>query len=125
MLKPRQYQIEAVKTILTKWQEGITRQLISLPTGVGKTIVVGLVAEALRERTLVLAHREELLYQAKQKIKLVYPDADIGFLKASDHSGLNCQICIASIQTAVRHTVELALRGYKLVICDEAHHAPR
>ena len=124
MIKPRQYQIEAVKKILTKWQEGITRQLISLPTGVGKTLIVGLVAEALRERTLVLAHREELLHQAKSKIKMVYPDADIGFLKASEHGGLNCQICIASIQTAVRHTEELALRGYKLLICDEAHHAP-
>ena len=124
MLKPRQYQIEAVKTILTKWQEGVTRQLISLPTGVGKTLIVGLVAEALRERTLVLAHRDELLHQAKSKIKLVYPDADIGFLKASEHGGLNSQICIASIQTAVRHTEELALRGYKLLICDEAHHAP-
>ena len=124
MLKPRHYQIEAVKKILTKWQEGITRQLISIPTGTGKTLIFGLVAEALRERTLVLAHREELLYQAKSKIKLVYPDADIGFLKASEHGGLNCKICIASIQTAIRHTEELALRGYKLVICDEAHHAP-
>ena len=89
----------------------------------GKTIIFGLVAEALRERTLVLAHRDELLQQAKSKIKLVYPDADIGFLKASEHGGLNCKICIASIQTAVRHTEELALRGYKLLICDEAHHA--
>ena len=124
MLKPRQYQIEAVKKVLTKWQEGVTRQLISLPVGSGKTIIFGLVAEALRERTLVLAHRDELLHQAKSKIKLVYPDADIGFLKASEHGGLNCQICIASIQTAVRHTEELALRGYKLLICDEAHHAP-
>ena len=91
MLKPRQYQIEAVKKVLTKWQEGVTRQLISLPVGSGKTIIFGLVAEALRERTLVLAHRDELLHQAKSKIKLVYPDADIGFLKASEHGGLNCK----------------------------------
>lgn len=124
MIKPRQYQVEAVRTILTRWQEGITRQLISLPVGSGKTIVLGLLAEALRERTLVLAHREELLYQAKSKIKLVYPDADIGILKASERSGLNAEICIASVQTAIRHTEELAERGYKLIICDEAHHAP-
>ncbi len=124
MIKPRQYQVEAVKTILTKWGEGVTRQLISIPTGTGKTIVFGIVAEALRERTLVLAHREELLYQAKSKIKLVYPDADIGILKAGERGGLKAQICIASIQTAIRHTEELMLRGYKLLICDEAHHAP-
>ena len=124
MIQPRQYQSEAVRKVLAKWASGVTRQLISLPTGVGKTIVVGMLAEALRERTLVIAHREELLYQAKQKIHLVYPDADIGILKASERSGLNSEICVASIQTAIRHTDELAERGYKLLICDEAHHAP-
>lgn len=124
MIQPRQYQSEAVRKVLGKWASGVTRQLISLPTGTGKTICFGLLAEALRERTLVLAHREELLYQAKQKIHLVYPDADIGILKASERSGLSSEICVASIQTAIRHTDELAERGYKLLICDEAHHAP-
>ena len=124
MIKPREYQNEAVRKVLAKWADGVTRQLISLPTGTGKTICFGLLAEALRERTLVLAHREELLYQAKQKIHLVYPDADIGILKASERSGLKSEICVASIQTAIRHINELAERGYKLLICDEAHHAP-
>ena len=124
MIKPRQYQSEAVRKVLTKWASGVTRQLISLPTATGKTICFGLLAEALRERTLVIAHREELLYQAQQKIHLVYPDADIGILKASERGGLKSEICVASIQTAIRHTDELAERGYKLLICDEAHHAP-
>ncbi len=124
MIQPRPYQTEALKKVLSKWNEGVTRQLVSLPTGTGKTILFGLVAEALRQRTLILAHREELLYQAKSKIRLVYPDADIGILKASERSGLNTDICIASIQTAVRHIPELASRKYKLIICDEAHHAP-
>ena len=124
MIQARPYQKAALKKVLEKWVKGITRQLVSLPTGTGKTILFGLVAEALRERTLVLAHREELLYQARNKIKLVYPDADIGILKAEERGGLNNEICIASIQTAVRHTEELAKRGYKLLICDEAHHEP-
>ena len=124
MIQPREYQREALRKVLDRWQAGVTRQLISLPTGVGKTIVVGLVAEALRERTLVLAHREELLYQAKSKIKLVYPDADIGILKARERGGLRSEICIASVQTAIRHIEELQLRRDKLIICDEAHHAP-
>ena len=123
MIEPREYQIEALRKVHAAWKAGITRQLISLPTGVGKTIVVGLVAEALRTRTLILAHREELLYQAEQKIHFVYPDADTGILKAEERGGLKSEICIASIQTAVRHTKELAERGYKLLICDEAHHA--
>ena len=124
MLKPREYQTEAVNKVLFSWDEGITRQLISLPTGTGKTLTFGLVAKALQVPTLILAHREELLYQAEQKIKLIWPEADTGILKAGIHEGLHRNICIASVQTAVRHIPELILRGYKLIVCDEAHHAP-
>lgn len=123
MLEPRPYQKEALNSILKEWQEGRTRQLVSLPTGCGKTIIFGLVAEAIRKRTLIIAHREELLYQAQQKLKLVYPDAKIGILKAEERGGLDAEICIASIQTATRHTEELSGKGYDLLICDEAHHA--
>lgn len=123
MIQPRPYQSEALRKVLTAWKAGKTRQLISLPTGTGKTVIFGLVAEALRTRTLILAHREELLYQAEQKIHYVYPDADTGLLKAEERNGLDREICIASIQTATRHTKALAERGYKLLICDEAHHA--
>ena len=123
MIQPREYQSEALRKVLTAWEAGTTRQLISLPTACGKTIIFGLVAEALRTRTLILAHREELLYQAEQKIHFVYPDADTGILKASERGGLDREICIASIQTAVKHTDELVERGYKLLIVDEAHHA--
>ena len=123
MLQPRPYQAEAQKKVLQRWKKGITRQLISLPTGCGKTIIFGMLAGTLRERTLVLAHREELLLQARQKIRLVYPDADIGILKAQEKSGLDAEICIASVQTAARHTKALSERGFKLLICDEAHHA--
>ena len=123
MIQPRQYQQEALRVVLAKRKEGVTRQLISLPVGAGKTIIFGLVAEALRTRTLIIAHREELLYQAKSKIKLVYPDAEIGILKARERGGLKSEICVASIQTAVRHIDKLKERGYSLLICDEAHHA--
>ena len=123
MLQPRPYQAEAQKKVLQRWKKGITRQLISLPTGCGKTIIFGMLAGTLKERTLVLAHREELLLQAQQKIRLVYPDANIGILKAQEKSGLDAEICIASVQTATRNTKALKERGFKLLICDEAHHA--
>ena len=123
MIQPREYQIEAMRKVFSMWKAGITRQLISLPTGCGKTIVFGLIAEALKTRTLILAHREELLYQAEQKIHFVYPDADTGILKAGERGGLNSEICIASVQTAIRHLDELKAKDFKLLICDEAHHA--
>lgn len=123
MLQPRPYQTEALNAVLKSYKDGVKRQLISLPTGCGKTIIFGLVAEAMKTRTLVLAHREELLQQARQKIKLVYPGADTGILQASERGGFDAQICIASVQTAIHHTDELAEKGFNLLICDEAHHA--
>ena len=115
MIQPRPYQTEALHNVLTAWQDGITRQLISLPTGTGKTILFGLVANALKTRTLILAHREELLAQAQQKIHLVYPEAKTGILQADRRDGLDAEICIASVQTAVRRTEELAEKDYKLL----------
>lgn len=88
----------------------------------GKTIIFGMIAKALHTKTLIIAHREELLQQAVQKIKLVYPEANTGILQASERSGLNSDICVASIQTAVKHIPELMKKGFKLAICDEAHH---
>lgn len=88
----------------------------------GKSILFGMVAKEVKARTLVIAHREELLQQAEKKIHLVYPKADIGILQASERKGLDSEICVASIQTAVRHIPELQARGFKLAICDEAHH---
>ena len=124
MIQPRPYQQEALNNVISAWKDGVTRQLISLPTGCGKTIIFGLVANALHTKCLVLAHREELLTQADQKIKLVYPNAQTGILQADRRDGLDSEICIASVQTATRRTEELAEKGYKLLICDEAHHAP-
>ena len=119
MIQPRDYQSEALRRILSSYQAGVTRQLISLPTGSGKTIILGLVAKELRTRTLLLAHREELLSQAMEKMELIYPEADIGLFQGRETGGLNAEICIASIQTATRHVEKLKERGYKLLICDK------
>ena len=56
MLEPRSYQLETLEAIEEKWVEGITRQLVSLPTGVGKTIVFALLAKSLNTKTLIVAH---------------------------------------------------------------------
>ena len=101
----------------------MTRQLLSLPTGTGKTVIFALLAQKLDTFTLILAHREELLSQAYEKINAIMPEADAGIYQGSNRKGLESRICIASVQTAVRHTRELRQRGFDLLICDEAHHA--
>jgi len=124
MLHLREYQAEALQAILAAKNKGITRQLVALPTGTGKTILFGALAKELNTRTIVVAHREELLAQAKDKIQLIYPGADIGIVKA-ERNELNHQIVVASIQTISRpnRLEQLQEHGFKLLIVDEAHHS--
>jgi superfamily II DNA or RNA helicase len=125
MITPRPYQTEAVNAILREWNAGVTRQLVSLPTGSGKTIIFALLAQKLGLRTLVLAHREELLQQAAAKMRLVNPAINAGILRARDSTGYYTDVCIASVQTAARANRLEALRGrdFRLCVVDEAHHA--
>ncbi len=68
----RPYQKEARDAIHREWEEGHTRTLLNLPTGTGKTVVFSQITSDQvnkGERVLQLAHREELLTQASEKLK--------------------------------------------------------
>ena len=73
MLEPRTYQLEAIEAVNEFRSQGITRQLISLPTGTGKTVIFALLAKAINTKTLIVAHTEELINQAKEKLEMVWP----------------------------------------------------
>lgn len=124
MLQLRDYQQEALDAVIREYQAGITRQLVALPTGTGKTVLFGALAKELNRPTLIIAHREELLQQAADKIRLLWPEADIGIVKA-ERNEIDHQVIIASIQSISRsrRLQQLADRGISLLIIDEAHHA--
>lgn len=124
MLSLRDYQQEALQSILKEYQAGITRQLVALPTGTGKTILFAALAREMNRPTLIIAHREELLQQARDKMLMLWPEADIGLIKA-ERNEIDHQILIASIQTISRprRLQELKERGLSLLIIDEAHHS--
>lgn len=66
----RPYQDEARKAVHSEWDDGRNKTLLVLPTGTGKTVVFAKLAEdqvRAGERTLILAHRGELLEQAADK----------------------------------------------------------
>ena len=127
MISPRPYQTEMVNTVIREWEAGETRQLVSLPTGSGKTICFAMLAQKLDCPTLILAHREELLQQAITKIRLVDNKANVGILRADEADGLYSKICVGSVQTVVRarRLDMLKRRNFKLLVVDEAHHAQK
>jgi superfamily II DNA or RNA helicase len=123
-IRLRDYQIECLETILSEFKSGVTRQLVSLPTGSGKTVVMGALAREVNKKTLLLAHREELIDQAVEKFKLVWPGVDIGVCMA-DRDEINAQVVIASVQSASRpkRLARLQDEGFEVMMIDEAHHS--
>jgi superfamily II DNA or RNA helicase len=120
----RDYQKECLATIINESSAGIKRQLISLPTGSGKTVLMSAIAKEIDKKTLILAHREELITQTKEKLKLFWPEAKIGICKA-EKDDIDQQIVIGSVQTCCRsHRLErLKDQGFELLMIDECHHS--
>lgn len=127
-MEMRPYQSEARQRIHEQWEAGRLKTLLVLPTGTGKTIVFSKVAEdqvRAGDRVLILAHRGELLDQAREKL-----------LNAT---GLRCAVekaeesCIGSWYRVVVGSIQSLMREKRLnqfpndyfgtIIVDEAHHA--
>lgn len=124
----RPYQKEALDAILAAESKDINKQLVVLPTGAGKTILFSHLP-LIRQNSLpmlVLAHREELLHQAKDKISSANPDLIVGIEQAEKKAG-NADVVVASVATLGRNNTPRILEYdkdyFKTIIIDEAHHA--
>ena len=120
--KLRNYQEELISRIEASWKKGNRRILLQLATGAGKTIVFSyLVKKFLEEniRTLVVAHKKELITQAYEKLTQI-SGWEAGYIKAGFKENRDCLIQVASIQTLARRKKPDA----GLLVIDEAHHSP-
>lgn len=120
----RPYQSEAAACIERGWEE-FRRQLIVLPTGGGKTIVFAHLARWEADRggkTLVLVHREELLLQARDKIRTA-----TGLIaeveRGRDSARPDAPVVVSTVQTMGRRIDRWPADHFSLVVADEAHHA--
>lgn len=131
----RDYQQTALDKIAAAEARGVRRQLGVAATGLGKTVIFCALAEQRGGRTLVLAHRDELVNQAAAKVREVWPGVDVGIVKA-EQNGVLAQVVVASVQTLARSSrleklcqpfesggVLTSCDPFDLVVIDEAHHA--
>ena len=91
--------------------------MLVLPTGCGKTVVFNTIANRRPGRTLILAHREELIEQARDKYFGMFGERP-GKIKAQENEIRD--VTVGSVQTMMRRNYE---NMFDTVIIDEAHHA--
>jgi superfamily II DNA or RNA helicase len=120
----RDYQRAAVDSTLQKWGE-FDHLLGVAPTASGKTIKFAHVAahRAASGPVLILAHRDELIEQARDKIARAV-DLRADKEKAEERATLDSRIVVASVQTLSRHDRlnRFPENHFQTVIVDEAHH---
>ncbi len=123
----RDYQREAADAVFEEWKTHNSTLLVQA-TGLGKTV---LAAEIIRRsqprRTLFLAHRAELIYQAKEKIER-FTGLECGVEMAAERSdrGLfgRTPVVVSSVQTQYSNGNARVFKpdDFGLLVVDEAHH---
>jgi superfamily II DNA or RNA helicase len=120
----RGYQREAVAGVFTSWRQ-FDRSLGIAPTGSGKTVIFAEVAEQRQPfgRTLILAHRDELIGQAIDKLYR-FKGLVAAKEKAQDRANLDAGVVVASVQTLARskRLERFPADHFATVIVDESHH---
>lgn len=124
----RYYQQEAIDAAFHWFDTQNTHPLIVLPTGAGKTVVFASMIKKIFEenpdsRVLILAHRQELISQADEKLKTVWPCAPSGLLAAGlKQFDSHEPIVIASRDTLATPKRLGNIGQFDYIIVDEAHH---
>jgi DNA repair protein RadD len=120
MFDLRPFQAQAIADLQAGFQAGHRRQILSLSTGAGKTVVAGHVALKARDRghrALFIVDRIELVTQAARTFHGL--GLSVGILRGEDTSySESDDIIVASIQTISRRQ---APDWVKLVMIDECH----
>lgn len=121
MITPRKYQDKGVQDIRAAF--AFARAVLAVfPTGAGKTTIIAMIVLAallLGKRIVIMAHREELITQIRDRLALFGIFAAI--IKAGHPEDPSNPVQVASVQSLAgrmdRHTCP------DLLIVDEAHHA--
>lgn len=122
----RPYQREAIEAVLAARRRGVRRMIVCLPTGAGKTVIFSELARLARKQVLVLAHREELLSQARSKLEAALQGQHIVSIeRGSERAAAEAKVLVCSIRSLHEERLARVLqdRDLGLIIYDECHHA--
>jgi superfamily II DNA or RNA helicase len=122
---PRAHQTEALTLLDTARKRGLTKGLVVLATGLGKTFLAAFdVAQAQAKKVVFVAHRQEILLQAEASFLAVLPHLRIGRFTGKQKDK-DFDLLFASVQTLgqQRHLEHFAADYFDYMVIDEFHHA--
>lgn len=122
-ITPRFAQVDALEELQKALEEEYTKGLVVMATGLGKTYLAGFFAQKFK-RILFIAHREEILCQARDSFKKIMPERKFGIfngkVKENQADAIFASIFTLSMKT---HLQQFATDEFDLIIIDEFHHA--
>ncbi|KAF9172998.1 hypothetical protein BGX21_003955 [Mortierella sp. AD011] len=129
----RPYQQECIDACLSNLNQGVMRQIVSLPVGSGKTVIFSHLMKKVpppfpgANKTLILAHRQELLEQTRLHVLRNGSGLTVSLDQGNRHADMRADVIVASVPSLGRSGTTRLLKynpkEFKCIIIDEAHHA--
>lgn len=121
--RPNEIQIAALEALEESRERGDKAGLVVMATGLGKTWLAAFDSENF-ERVLFVAHREEILTQARKTFRRIRPNVSFGYYGGGEYTK-DAQVLFASIQTLGRqsHLNHFRPDHFDYIVVDEFHHA--
>ena len=121
-LELKQHQREALDALQAMRNRHETIALLYHATGTGKTVTAVMDAKRCGGRTLFLAHTQELVNQAADTFRNLWPEVTVGrYMEAIKEP--DAHVVCGSVQSVALHLEDFREDAFSYLILDEAHHA--
>lgn len=118
----KDHQQEALRNLSSMRENKQTIALLYHATGTGKTVTAVTDAKTVGGRTLYIAHTKDLILQAAETFRTIWPEATVG-LYVENEKETDAQIICGSVQSIALNLDSFFSDSFDYLIIDEAHHA--
>ena len=115
------HQEEALSGLLKMREENKSIALLYHATGTGKTVTAVSDAKSVGKRTLFLAHRHELVDQAMNAFRKIWPDVTVGRYEGSIREKDAYVVC-GTVQSVAGNLEDFRPDDFGYMVIDECHH---